>query len=146
MAMSAREPLQMALLAKRLKISKAESARLRGWSDDDGVLDPYADDRSKLQAIYKSGKQVVIDRARLRAAGEPDVIKSAHWISLADLAADWTRPKFPLTGKDLQAAGVKAGPEMGRIMKALEALWIRSGFTVDKPKLLIALKMFGGKS
>ena len=146
MAMSAREPLQMALLAKRLKMSKAESARLRGWSDDDGVLDPYADDRSKLQAIYKSGKQVVIDRARLRAAGEPDVIKSAHWISLADLAADWTRPKFPLTGKDLQAAGVKAGPEMGRIMKALEALWIRSGFTVDKPKLLIALKMFGGKS
>lgn len=144
MAMSAREPLQMALLAKRLKMSKSETARLRGWADDDGVLDPYADDRTKFQTIYKSGKAVVIDRARLRAAGEPDVIKSAHWISLADLAAGWTRPEFPLTGKDLQAAGVKPGPEMGRIMKALEALWVRSGFTVDKPKLLTALKMFGG--
>ena len=74
------------------------------------------------------------------------MIKSAHWISLADMAAGWTRPEFPLTGKDLKAAGVKAGPEMGRIMKALEALWVRSGFTVDKPKLLMALQMFGGKS
>ena len=144
MAMSAREPLQMALLAKRLKMSKSETARLRGWADDDGVLDPYADDRTKFQVIYKSGKAVVIDRARLRAAGEPDVIKSAHWINLADLAAGWTRPEFPLTGNDLKAAGVKPGPEMGRIMKALEALWVRSGFTVDKPKLLTALKMFGG--
>ena len=144
MAMSAREPLQMALLAKRLKMSKSETARLRGWADDDGVLDPYADDRTKFQVIYKSGKAVVIDRARLRAAGEPDVIKSAHWISLADLAAGWTRPEFPLTGNDLKEAGVKPGPEMGRVMKALEALWVRSGFTVDKPKLLTALKMFGG--
>lgn len=144
MAMSAREPLQMALLAKRLKMSKSETARLRGWADDDGVLDPYADDRTKFQVIYKSGKAVVIDRARLRAAGEPDVIKSAHWISFADLAAGWTRPEFPLTGNDLKEAGVKPGPEMGRIMKALEALWVRSGFTVDKPKLLTALKMFGG--
>ena len=144
MAMSAREPLQMALLAKRLKMSKSETARLRGWADDDGVLDPYADDRTKFQVIYKSGKAVVIDRARLRAAGEPDVIKSAHWINLADLAAGWTRPEFPLTGNDLKEAGVKPGPEMGRVMKALEALWVRSGFTVDKPKLLTALKMFGG--
>ena len=143
MAMSAREPLQMALLAKRLKMSKSETARLRGWADDDGVLDPYADDRTKFQVIYKSGKAVVIDRARLRAAGEPDVIKSAHWISLADLAAGWTRPEFPLTGNDLKEAGVKPGPEMGRVMKALEALWVRSGFAADKEKLLTALKMFG---
>lgn len=143
MAMSAREPLQMALLAKRLKMSKSETARLRGWADDDGVLDPYADDRAKFQVIYKSGKAVVIDRARLRAAGEPDVIKSAHWINLADLAAGWTRPEFPLTGNDLKEAGVKPGPEMGRVMKALEALWVRSGFAADKEKLLTALKMFG---
>jgi len=143
MAMSAREPLQMVLLAKRLKMSKAETERLRGWAEDGAVLDPYAQDREKYQAIYKSGTAVVIDRARLRAAGEPDVIKSAHWISLAALAADWTRPEFPLSGKDLIAAGVEPGPAMGRAMKALEALWVRSGFTADKDKLLTALKMFG---
>lgn len=143
MAMSAREPLQMMRLTTRLKMSKAETARLRGWADDGSTLDPYAQDREKFQLIYKAGKKVVVDRARIRAAGEPDVIKSAHWISLADLAKGWTVPEFPLSGKDLMAAGVKSGPGMGRAMKALEALWVRSGFTADKAKLLTALKMFG---
>jgi len=143
MAMSARDPLQMRRLTEQLKMSKAETARLRGWADDASALDPYADDREKFQLFYKAGQDVVIDRARIRAAGEKDVIKSAHWISLADMAAAWTKPEFPLSGTDLKAAGVQPGPAMGRAMKALEALWLRSGFTADKDKLLTALKMFG---
>jgi len=143
MAMSARDSLQIRRLSERLKMSKTEAARLRGWADDGSALNPYADEREIFQTFYKAGKEVVSDRARIRAAGEPNVIKSAHWISLADKAANWTRPEFPLTGKDLQAAGVQPGPAMGRAMKALEALWLRSGFTADKDKLLTALKMFG---
>ncbi len=143
MAMSAREPLQMMRLTTRLKMSKAETSRLRGWADDGSALDPYAADREKFQLIYKAGKQVIIDRARIRAAGEPDVIKSVHWMSLADLAMGWTPPEFPVSGKDLKAAGIEPGPDMGRAMSALKALWLRSGFTADKEKLLTALKMFG---
>ena len=125
-------------------MSKSETARLLAWAEDTAVLDPYADEKGKLQVIYMSGKMVISDRAHIRAAGELDVIKSAHWINLAELAEGWTRPEFPLSSKDLKAAGVEPGPQMGRTMKALEALWVRSGFTVDKPKLLTALKMFGG--
>lgn len=143
MSMSPREPLQMALLCKRLKMSKLETKRLRAWADDGTPLNPELGEREKLISIYKSSKQTVLDRARLRAAGEPDTIRSTHWMALADLAMGWTLPEFPLTGKDLKAAGVKPGPEMGKVMKALEALWVRSGFSVDKEKLLIALKMFG---
>lgn len=143
MSMSAREPLQMALLCKRLKMSKVETQRLRAWADDATPLNPEMSEREKLIAIYKSGKQTALDRSRLRAAGEPDTIRSAHWMVLADLAMGWTLPEFPLKGKDLKAAGIKPGPNMGRAMKALEALWIRSGFSVDKEKLLIALKMLG---
>lgn len=143
MAMSAREPLAMALLTKRLKMSKAESARLRAWADDATALDPNADDRAKRIAIYTAGKQVVIDRARIRAAGADDPIKSSRWISLADLALAWTPPEFPLSGKDLINAGVEPGKAMGKKMDALKALWIRSGFSVDKDKLLMALKLLG---
>lgn len=142
MAMSPREPLQMALLCKRLKMSKLETKRLRAWADDSTPLNPELGERDKLIAIYKSGKQTILDRARLRAAGETDTIRSAHWMVLADLAMGWTAPEFPLTGKDLKSAGVQPGPDMGKAMKALEALWVRSGFSVDKEKLLIALKMF----
>ena len=141
MAMSAREPLQMALLCKRLKMSTKETKRLRAWSDSSVALDPHANDSEKLKAIYFAGKQVVIDRARVRAAGEEDVLMSSRWMSLADLAMGWTPPEFPLSGKDLKAAGVEPGPKMGKVLEALKALWVRSGFTADRDKLLMALKL-----
>ena len=40
-------------------------------------------------------------------------------------------------------AGVPVGEEMGKKMAALKALWVRSGFSVDKDKLLMALKLLG---
>jgi len=141
MAMSAREPLQMALLCKRLKMSSKETQRLRAWSDSSVSLDPNAENREQLKAIYMAGKQVVIDRARIRAAGEDDAIISTRWMSLADLAMGWTPPEFPLTGKDMKAAGVAPGPQMGKMLEALKALWVRSGFTADREKLLMALKL-----
>ncbi|WP_371395960.1 CCA tRNA nucleotidyltransferase [Fretibacter rubidus] len=143
MAMGAREPLAIVLLTKRLKMSNSESTRLRAWADDATALDPNADDRTKRIAIYTAGKQVIIDRARIRAAGSDDPIKSSRWMSLADLAMGWTRPTFPLTGKDLIKAGVEPGEAMGKKMAALKALWVRSGFSVDKDKLLMALKLLG---
>ena len=141
MAMSAREPLQIALLCERLKMSNKETQRLRAWADSSASLDPHADDRAKRIAIYNAGKQVVMDRAHLRAAGEDDAIASARWVSLAGLAAEWTLPEFPLKGKDLQAAGVETGPQMGKVLDALKALWVKSGFTADRDKLLMALKL-----
>lgn len=144
MAMSVREPLQMALLSARFKMSKAETARLRGWAEDDAQLSVDMPERERLAAIYRSGKQVTLDRARLRAAGTEDAILSSKWMVMADLAMGWTPPTFPLTGKDLQKAGVAPGPAMGKKLQALEKLWVRSGFTAEKPALLAALKMLGG--
>jgi len=143
MAMSARNPLPMALLTKRMKMSKAETARLRDWADDGTSFDPGADERAKLAAIYKTGKRLAMDRCLIRAAGEADPVLSAKWMSLVDLALGWTPPVFPLKGKDLAAAGVAPGPGMGKKLDALKALWVRSGFTADKQKLLMALKLLG---
>jgi len=143
MAMSARESMQMALLAKRLKMSKVETKRLRSWADDGAQLSTDMPERALLAAIYKSGKSVIFDRARLRAAGETDALQSARWMVLADLALGWQPPVFPVSGKDLAKAGVPKGPGMGKALQALEALWIRSGFSTEKPQLLAALKLMG---
>jgi len=143
MALSTREPLPMALLTKRLKMSNKEKSRLIQWAADSTALDPNADDRSKRIAIYKADKQVMLDRARLRAAGAEDPITSSRWMSLADLAMGWTPPEFPLTGQDLIKAGETPGVAMGKKLEALKALWVRSGFTVEKDKLLMALKLLG---
>lgn len=143
MSMCAREPLQVALLCKRLKMSNAETKRLRAWAEDDAALGTDMEERAKLGAIYTSGKQVIMDRVILRAAGEPNGLSSSRWMSLADLALGWTRPVFPIDGKDLAGAGVPKGPQMGKAMKALETLWVRSGFRTEKPQLLAALKILG---
>ena len=143
MSMMVREPLNAALLAKRLRLSNREADRIKAWAGDAESLSHDMDERARLQAIYRAGKQTVLDRARLRAAGAEDAIESAHWMVLADLAMGWTPPVFPVKGRDLSEAGVPKGPEMGKALKALEQLWIRSGFSTEKAQLLAALKLMG---
>ncbi len=141
MSMAARDALSMARLCKRLRLSNKEAVRLRGWAEDDAQLSADMSERDLLAAIYNSGKQVITDRAHLRAAGSED--NRQPWLSIANTAQDWEVPSFPLTGADMKQAGVASGPEMGRALKALEALWVRSGFKTEKPQLLAALKMLG---
>ena len=147
MAMCARLPLPVLTLARRLKLSKAESARLKAWAESeaplDQLVDPVTNDRERLAWIYREGKTVIMDRAILRAATEENAMKSAYFMSLADLAMGWTPPDFPVSGKDLRKLGVSPGEGMGRMLKALEALWVRSGFSADRAKLLAAARMMG---
>lgn len=50
-------------------------------------------------------------------------------------------PRFPLTGNDLIAAGHKSGPELGQVLRRLEAEWIDSGFTLDREALLAEIRL-----
>ena len=47
-----------------------------------------------------------------------------------DIAAlsGWTIPVFPLKGGEIVARGVKAGPQVARLMREVEAQWIAEGF------------------
>ena len=141
MAMASRDPLSIRRLCERLKLSNAEKSRLTAWAEDGESLSPDMDDKASKAAVYTAGAQVISDRACLRAAGVDDPVIAARWQSLATLASEWDIPEFPLSGKDLKKAGVEAGPAMGRALKALEALWVRSGFTATKERLLMALTL-----
>jgi len=48
----------------------------------------------------------------------------------------WTPPVFPVTGSDLIAAGVKPGPEMGKLLGQFRNKWEASGFKLTKTDLL----------
>ena len=146
MAMSGRDEFAMAGLAKRLKLSNAEKARLLSWAGNQVAFSPDMDERMFKQGIYASTPQTAYDRMMVRAAGEDDPILSAVWAAKAEFAKNWPVPVFPLQGRDLKSAGVKDGPEMGKILRALKELWVRSGFEADKGKLLTALALFHGKS
>lgn len=45
-------------------------------------------------------------------------------------------PEFPLMGRDLIAAGMKPGPDLGKALSALRQEWKDSRFTMDKDALL----------
>ncbi|PHR54671.1 MAG: hypothetical protein COA43_16315 [Robiginitomaculum sp.] len=139
MAMAARDEFAVAGLIRRLKMSNTEKSRLLGWASDMSALDVALSDKDLKIEIYKAGSQIAMDRAILRAAGADDPIIRNGWIGVYKTARDWERPVFPVTGKDLVTAGVSTGPKMGKIMEALKTLWIRSGFTADKDRLLAAL-------
>ncbi len=141
MAMSGRDELALTRLSKRLKLSNNEKMRLLAWAGNAVPFKIGMDDKTLKQSVYASGPQTAYDRLVIRAAGEEDPILQSQWMKQAEFALNWDIPIFPLGGKDLKKAGLSDGPEMGRVLKALKELWVRSGFTADKDKLLIALKL-----
>lgn len=140
MAIAARDELAMARLTRRLKLSNKEAARLKNWARGRTALSPGLSGKDRDIAIYKCGRQAAIDRATIRAAGA-DKDDRAGWLALARYAKDWDWPEFPLGGTDMSAAGIAPGPEMGKALAALKALWIRSGFRANKAILLAALPL-----
>jgi len=51
-------------------------------------------------------------------------------------------PRFPVNGDDLVAAGFERGPQLGRALRRIEADWVRSGFTLDRTRLLEQLHQY----
>src|SRR3546814_6245113 len=42
--------------------------------------------------------------------------------------AGWTVPALPLKGGDVVARGIAAGPEVARLLRAVEAAWVAEDF------------------
>jgi tRNA nucleotidyltransferase/poly(A) polymerase len=125
-------------LAERLRLSKQEAARLIAWANAPEP-DTAMSEANLAQALYRSGRQAMQDRIRHALARE---LEKGHAQAAADLrrfmrfAEDWRRPVFPLSGKDLVAAGLKPGPAVGERLRALEERWIESGFSLSRDALL----------
>ncbi|MEO4041291.1 CCA tRNA nucleotidyltransferase [Hoeflea sp. CAU 1731] len=134
---------RMAGLCERLKLSNAEKDRLIGWADAERLAPTVAESRL-ARLLYQTSPGAVIDGLRLqlagaRAAAETDndaLIQAAGYSRLIAFCERWERPVMPVRGKDLTALGVQAGPEMGRILKAIEEAWIASDFRLDRTALL----------
>lgn len=103
------EPTAADQTAARLRLSTAQRKRLALAADR---ADPPGDPRA---LAYRIGLEAATDRLLL--AGQ----------SPAPLAG-WTMPQLPLKGGEIVAAGVVAGPEVARTLRAVETRWIAEGF------------------
>jgi poly(A) polymerase len=97
-------------VAARLRLSKAQRARLVNAAE----RDERDAERSRALA-YELGVDFAIDRLLLTGSD-------------ARPLARWEPPEFPLKGGEIVARGVAAGPQVAKILQAVERRWIAEDF------------------
>jgi len=131
-------------LSERLKLSGAERARLEGLTGSLEKIPAYLSAADVRRLLYRMGAPRFRDRVLLSWAGGPRGASQMQWRMLLSIADSWERPRFPITGRDAMAAGVPEGPDVGRILEALEAWWLAEDFIPDETQLREKLKSLIG--
>ncbi len=116
-------------ISRRWKLSKADARRLVLAVEGPG--DALVNPRLARAALYRDGRQAMLDRSTL-AMTRGDPVDAAVQV----LVTDWPIPVFPLKGRDLMTANVRPGPEMGELLHRLEARWIADDFRADRAQCL----------
>lgn len=112
-------------VASRFRLSGAQKKRLALAAGRDGG------EYEARALAYRLGVEAALDRLLLTA--QP-----------ISALRDWDVPVFPLKGGDIVARGVKAGPEVARVLRAVEARWIAAGFADAKVPALLDAELAGG--
>ncbi|HWA90430.1 MAG TPA: CCA tRNA nucleotidyltransferase [Rhizomicrobium sp.] len=123
-----------------LKLSNAQKDRLDDLADADEKIVSYLSIKEVRRLLYKLGPSRFKDRVFLKWAEDPKPSNGVQWRALLALAESWARPRFPLTGSNVMAAGVPEGPLVGRVLGEVEDWWIDSDFTDDAFSLAERLK------
>jgi poly(A) polymerase len=105
------DPKRAEEIGQRLKLSNAQKKRLIAAASR-----LPADTTAPRALAYWIGVDEAIDRLLL--LGSPDA---------ANLTG-WTPPLFPLSGGAIVARGIKAGPDVARILQTVERQWVDEGF------------------
>lgn len=127
------DAMRVDALCDTMKVSNAEKARLQAASLRTGVH-PGMDRKAMRAALYAQGCKAVEDQLLLAAArGEG---RKDELLRDLDAVSRWQRPVFPLKAADLLAAGHARGPELGRMMRFLEASWAEADFMPTREDLL----------
>lgn len=137
---------RLAAMAKRLRFSNADAAKLAVWASAPAIPDEVTDvgfDR----LLYRNGVAGMVARVKLalssaRAAAEGDPMamrKSARLSVLLKRAEGYAKPVFPIAGADVLSAGVPAGKRVGEILKQIEDFWVERNFNPDRAALATRL-------
>lgn len=99
-------------VASRFRLSGAQKRRLALAA---GRCAPPLPGEGSRTLAYRLGIEAAFDRLLLTGQDIAPLI-------------GWPIPTFPLKGGEIVARGVKAGPEVARILRAVEARWVAEGF------------------
>jgi poly(A) polymerase len=89
--------------------------------------------------LYREGREASRWLLLFAWARSADPVEHQGWRELWALAERWRPPLLAVTGEDVMALGVPAGPRVGALLRALEAWWIAGEFAADRASLLAKL-------
>ncbi len=127
-------------LAQRWRLSSDVKARLEDLAGGREKIVSYLSIREMRKLLYRLGKARFIDRVRLRWAEDGKPSNQVAWRALLEMARSWERPVFPLSGRDVMAAGIPEGPQIGKVLAEVEEWWIDADFIEDPFSLAERLK------
>ncbi|MEL7029722.1 MAG: CCA tRNA nucleotidyltransferase, partial [Pseudomonadota bacterium] len=122
-------------LAERLRLSKAETARLKTVQGENAPAELDLSPARIRAEVYRRGGEECLDMLLGRWVASGADPQAQDWRAAYDLARDWSPPVFPLTGADAMAAGLKPGPDVGGVLREVEAWWIGQEFEPDEAAL-----------
>ena len=119
-------------MASRWRLSSRDADRLSALTGD--PLPPLrAIPAARRQALHRLGAERYADLVHLAAAEDrADDAGAALAEALAE-SAGWQPKTLPITGHDIMALGVPAGPAVGRVLAEVEDWWIAKDFAPATP-------------
>ncbi|MDE0049028.1 MAG: CCA tRNA nucleotidyltransferase [Rhodospirillales bacterium] len=127
-------------VATRWRLASADATRLADLCAPPAPVSPDLDRPGQRRRLYRLGPALFRDLVLLAWAKEAQGENETAWRAMLETAAAWEEPALPVTGADVLACGVEAGPAVGRLLFAVEAWWKDRDFAPDRADALAKLK------
>ncbi|MEK1924516.1 MAG: CCA tRNA nucleotidyltransferase [Rhizobium giardinii] len=134
-------------MAKRLRLSKTEAAFFSAWAKAPRLPAVIAD-TAFARLLYRHGSngldtslRLALAASRQKSENDPaQLAETGRLWGLLGKTENWQKPAFPLTGADVLAAGIAAGPRVGEVLGMLEDQWVEGNFNADRATLVARLQ------
>lgn len=127
-------------VAKRLRLSNAEAERLVALAAPQSPVTATNEAKIQRRELYRLGSARYRDLTLIAWAQTTGHTDDSVYGSMVAAAESWQTIALPIKGRDVLALGVENGPEVGRLLKAIEAWWIENDFKPDREACLAKLK------
>ena len=142
-----------AAVARRLRLSNADSERLKRMVAPEAKLDPDVGIAAEERTIRALGNDRAGDAALLAWAteladeGHLPRSRTDSWIAILQRCRSWTPPVFPIFGADVLALGVDRGEAVGALLASVEDWWENGAYKASRQECLDRLiQTLDGKS
>ena len=121
-------------VSARLRLANVERERMMATLAAAASVAALRDVRATRRLLYRLGAERFRDGV-VHAFAWSGGADSAPSLDLYRLPDRWAVPAFPLGGRDVIGHGTPRGPQVGELLRAVEAWWIDQDFAPDEAAL-----------